>query len=431
MVENKRLSDLQSIVGAVHARVVDDGYVVDGAKPQVAVSPGSYEEVAAVLQYANRSNWAVVPWGGGTMMYVGNVPQRYDIALDTARLDQIIEHEPADLTVTCQAGITLELLHASLEEAGQMVPLSSAFDPWGTVGGVLAVNNWGPECHAYGFPRDYTIGMRLVTADGGITRAGGKVVKNVAGYDIAKLYIGSLGTLGVIVEATFKVQPLPKVNTQMVVGCDTIEESCGVAREATRRGLSVVSAIIDHYTWQALAKPYLLWLSVAGTHAGVDRALREITDLASESGLESWESPTADKRPGGRPWAKLNAEIEFREVTGIEFKVAVSPRQVAGLVSDLTALGGQLHLCALPTVGLVRADWRNITAAETERLIGGVRAAVGRHGGSALVLFSDLDLKRRIDVFGDPPPAFELMRRVKNQFDPNGILSPGRFAGRL
>ncbi|MGH9196107.1 MAG: FAD-binding oxidoreductase, partial [Acidimicrobiia bacterium] len=426
------ISDLQSIVGTDHARAPEDGrFVVDSMRPQVAVEPGSYEEVATVLRYASETSSAVIPWGGGTMMYIGNVPMRYDLALDLGRLNRIIEHEPTDLTITCQAGITVGRLQNTLSEFDQMVPLSSSFDPLGTVGGVLAVNSWGPERHVFGSPRDYTIGMRVITADGRITRAGGKVVKNVAGYDLCKLYIGSLGTLGVIVEATFKVQPLPKASTWMIVGCGTVEESCSMAREVDRKGLSVWSVAVEHYTWDALVKPYLLWLAVAGTHAGVERTIREVTDLASASGLESWESPPRESLPLGKSWTKLHPEIELKEVTGLECKAMVAPEHTADVMSALTSLGSELHLSILPTIGLVRAQWTQTSPAEIETLLSGLSAVVGSYKGTATVLFGDPAMKRRIDVFGDPPPAFELMRRVKMQFDPNGILSPGRFVGRL
>ena len=187
----------------------DDSFTVDGTRPAIGVAPGTYEEVAAVMRYANDRRLAVIPLGGGTIKHVGNVPRHYDIALVLGRLNAVIEHEPADLTVTCQAGITMTQLGSSWTKCGQMTPFGVSSGPFETLAGRLAAN-YSTYRQAYGGPRDFTIGLRVVTADGRITRTGGKVVKNVAGYDLSKLYIGSFGTLGVIVEAPCRLLPRPQ-----------------------------------------------------------------------------------------------------------------------------------------------------------------------------------------------------------------------------
>ncbi|MBF8286481.1 MAG: linked oxidase-like protein, partial [Dehalococcoidia bacterium] len=204
------LTQMGSIVGREGALADVAAFAVDGLTPQAAVAPSSYEQVAAVMRYAHAEGLAVIPWGGGAHIHVGNVPARYDIALGLSRLNAVVEHEPADLTATVQAGMTLSELQGRLGGAGQLLPLDPPGGERATIGGILAANASGPWRHAFGSARDMTIGLRVVTAEGRITRAGGRVVKNVAGYDLCKLYIGSLGTLGVIVEATFKVASLPR-----------------------------------------------------------------------------------------------------------------------------------------------------------------------------------------------------------------------------
>src|SRR5438270_5712299 len=185
-------------------------FAIDGIEPDVAVEPASAEQLQRVLTEAHEASITVVPFGGGTHMALGNLAESYDAALSIRRLDRVVEYEPADLTVTVEAGVRLVDLQAKLAEHGQFLPLDPPGGDAASVGGVLAANAWGPLRHAVGTARDWLLGISIVHADGTLTKGGGRVVKNVAGYDMPKLYIGSLGTLGVIAGATFKVAPLPK-----------------------------------------------------------------------------------------------------------------------------------------------------------------------------------------------------------------------------
>src|SRR5437867_4784160 len=231
------LDDLRAIVGAKPAYLPDDSptFAVDGMNPKAIVEPRTYEEVGAVMRYASQAGLATIASGGRTKPDIGNLPARYDLALSLSRLDQIIEYEPADLTVTCQAGISVPELQRRLRVHGQKVPLDERPGKQPSADGMLATNSNGPSRHAFGELRDFTIGMRVVTADGRTTRAGGKVVKNVAGYDLDKLYIGSLGTLAIVVEATFKVLPLPAREEALVARFDELRDAvaCGAALART------------------------------------------------------------------------------------------------------------------------------------------------------------------------------------------------------
>ncbi len=415
------LNDLESLLGNEAVLPADRAadFVVDGQTPQAAVAPATVEQVADVLRFANEHGLAVIPWGGGTHMHIGNVPQRYDIALSLARLDQIIEHEPADLTVTCQAGVTLGALQTHLAQSGQFVPISVRTEE-ATIGGILAANASGPARRAYGAARDFTIGMRVVTADGRLTRAGGKVVKNVAGYDLCKLYVGSLGTLGVIVEATFKVMPLPKAEAALALAFDSVEDACGLDAEAQRRGLSLRACELLNpaAALDLQGSPWVLLCDLAGSPASVERSRREIEEMAAGRA-----SATGDLGPLSQAARSLLAQ------SSLLCKVSVLPTKLPALTEALEALDPPPAIVAWPTVGTVYAAWREATAAET--LVTRSREAAARQGGSLLVAACPPNLKRRIDVFGNPPASFELMRRLKEQFDPSGILSPGRFLGRL
>src|SRR6185295_5876810 len=188
----------------------DATFDVDGVRPGYVCTPGSVDEVSEAIEAASQIVASVIPWGGGTRMTLGFPPRAGSLVLQTERLNEIVEYEPADLTVTVQAGMRLAALQARLGAEGQMLALDPAAADRATIGGLIAANASGPLRLVYGTARDLVIGTRVVNADGVISKAGGRVVKNVAGYDLNKLYVGSLGTVGVVVELSFKLHPLPQ-----------------------------------------------------------------------------------------------------------------------------------------------------------------------------------------------------------------------------
>lgn len=184
-------------------------YTVDGIEPATVVLPSTVEELSQLLALANREGVKVVPYGGGTQMTLGNTPDSVDLVAGLSSMNGMIDHQPSDLTATVEAGMTLAKAQDSLAEAGQFLPLQAPSPEKATIGGILAAAHSGPMSLQYGSPRDWLIGIKVVNADGKVTKSGGRVVKNVTGYDMNKLYTGSLGTLGVIVEASFKLAPRP------------------------------------------------------------------------------------------------------------------------------------------------------------------------------------------------------------------------------
>lgn len=406
------ISELESIVGREGMQPEPAAFAVDGFVPEAAVAPSSYEQVAEVIRYAAAQGLAVIPWGGGRHMHLGNVPRRYDLALSLSRLTGIVEYEPADLTVTCRAGTSIGELSARLAGEGQIAPLESLWGSEATIGGLLAANAAGPGRHAYGTARDFTIGMKVVTADGRLTKAGGRVVKNVAGYDLCKLYIGSLGTLGVIVEATFKLSPLPKVTRPLVLRFETPSDACAFANGLRGRGLALRSLQVVSGGSATLS------LDVAGTPAAVERSLREVDALAKEAGTIV--------EPAHEPL--VFAEAFGAASPSLLCKLSVLPRDVARLFEALNASNDPPRTVVWPTVGVVYAGWpvADDAAGKIER----TRALVAAYAGTPVVERCPLELKQTIDVFADIPPSFALMQGVKREFDPQGVLSPGRQVGR-
>jgi glycolate oxidase FAD binding subunit len=201
-------AELAAIAGDAHVCADSTrlaSFAIDGIEPAASVSPGSEEEVAAVLRLANERNWIVVPAGGFTQQTIGATPERVDVILRTERLSQVMHYDPADLTLGVGAGMSMAEIDSLLAARGQMLPIDAAQPHRATIGGIMATAAHGPLRHGYGSVRDYCIGVRFVTGEGLIAKGGGRVVKNVAGYDLMKLMIGSHGTLGVIVSANFKV----------------------------------------------------------------------------------------------------------------------------------------------------------------------------------------------------------------------------------
>jgi glycolate oxidase FAD binding subunit len=420
------IDEIQSLVGAEHvlsgSKVKD--HHVDGHRPQLVAEPGTYDEVAAILRYAARERIAVVPWGGGKRMGIGNIPRAYDVALSLSRLDRMIEHEPADLTATCQAGFPLGDLQKELAQTGQTVPFDHFAGPRATTGGTLASDASGPGRLAYGTARDFTIGMRVVTADGRIVRVGGNVVKNVAGYDLAKLFIGSMGTLGIIVEATFKLRPLPQSRLAVAAEFASSADIRSLAHDIHRGALSVsaMQLLNDRNVAPGIRKTgyYVLVLDVAGTALGVERSVQEIQRLvASHAGtpLESGDSE------------EMTFSGRLATIGSLVCKLSILPRKLPELITHLESVGSP-YIVAYPVSGVVYASW--LAPDITLDTITQTRAIAARLAASCVFERCPPDLKRRIDVFGDvPPKTLELMRRIKQQFDPNGILSPGRFVGRI
>jgi len=417
-----------------------DGYKVDGLRPAAVALPESIEEISAVLATAGQQRAAVVPWGAGTAMALGNLPRAYDLALVTRRLNRILEYEPADLTLTVQAGIAMGDLASELQRNSQFLPLDAP--PDATLGGVLATGSFGPWRHAYGPARDWVLGVRIVHADGRVTKAGGRVVKNVAGYDMTKLYLGSLGTLGVTVEASLRVTPLPAVQETWAAVCPSSLQAVRLAVDAGSRGLRLGRLTVAGPLGSGGPLPaakldsrgYAVLAHALGTQAAVDRSLRELDTLASDHGLaagarlgsasEAWDALRALATPvladdvllirGVLPSSRILPWLE--RIAGLAAKTGLTPALAAHV-------GAGCVFSRWHGPGLGGERGRGLLAALSESAVG--------LGGAAVLEGCAVELKHHVDVWGRPRGDFALMRRLKEQFDPHGTLNPGRFLGRL
>jgi glycolate oxidase FAD binding subunit len=432
------LDKLRAAVGApnVLTGVELSPYVVEGRTPEAAVFPGSVDEVATVIGLAAEAARPVTPWGGGTAASVGMPAAPGGLVLGLRRLSRLLEHEPGDLTASVEAGITVEAFQTALRGRGQWVSLDPADARLATLGGVLATNASGPRRHLYGTARDLLIGVTVVTADGAVVRGGGKVVKNVAGYDLPKLFVGSYGTLGVIVEATVKLRPLPDHERLLCIPFDRLKDA-GAAVRSLLAGDLIPNAIelLDAAAGAALgSESPALVVGFDGLREQVDWQCAELTRLAASCGGRE-----------GRPlpddtWPRLEtaARAAFPAATAV-MAFSVLPGQVADLMEQgagvARARGLASAWAAHAGVGVVRAALASDVGPKEPAAIAGVltewreRARAG--GGHGTLEWAPLAVKSQVPVWDDPGAAGRIMERIKAQLDPRNILNPGRFVAAI
>ena len=436
--------ELRRIVGPAHVLTgIECGpYVIEGRTPEAVVAPGSKEDVAAVLVAAGEAGVPVTPWGGGTAMAVGSPPSRLGLVLLLGRLNRLVEHEPGDLTATVEAGMTVQALQEALGRRGQWLSLDPPHAAKATIGGTLSANVAGPRRHLYGGCRDLLIGLTVVTADGAIVKGGGKVVKNVAGYDLPKLFIGAFGTLGVIVEATLKLRPRPDADRVVVARFERLKDA-GVAARTVMASDLLPSALelLDGEAIRALglggAEGAALLVGVDGMADQVDWQCREIERLLEPVGLR--EARVLDGAERDRLWqARGTMGREAFAETAATMRWVLLPSQVADCMEQGAAVAQRAGLRAATAahagVGIVEAALGGGEHADLERVaavLGEWRTLVRGAGGHAVVQRAPLAVKERVPVWDEAGPALRIMERIKAQLDPRGVLNPGRVAGGL
>ncbi len=422
-------------------------YSIDEIHPEAVVFPAKVDGVSQVLSLASREKKAVTPRGGGTQMALGNTPSSVGIVLGISRLNRVLLHEPADLVTSAEAGITLKALQDELAKEGQFLPLEAPLPDSATIGGMLAANASGPSRLAYGTARDWLIGIKVVQPNGVITKSGGRVVKNVAGYDLHRLYTGSLGTLGLIVEANFKIAPLPPDKRTLIATYPSLSDATDSAYELLRRSsipqalLVINREVMDRLP--ALGNPRDGSASVLALFTGRKSAVRRKTD-----------DSVRDMKRGGA-WAVEGISSEeggdnlWQAVTDLGYEEKNAPRLVAKVsilpthVKEFTAMASRWAnhslrqgIVADVGTGLVRHLWwgedGSFDVSEgLEDLINMMRQEARPYTRHLVFERCPSDVKSKIDVWGDSPEGLDIMRRLKQQLDPAGILNPGRFAGRI
>jgi len=415
-------------------------YAIDGLLPRLVVKPGNTQELCGVVMMANQHGLTTLARGGGSRMHLGSIPESLDILIETGKLGRLLEHEASNLTCQVEAGISLAELQAHLAVKGHWLPLEPPDAAQTTIGGILASNASGPKRLRYGTARDLVIGLQVVKANGEVARSGGKVVKNVAGYDLNKLYIGSLGTLGIIVEAIFKLQPIPANERTLLLTFSKSQHAMQtvitvLGSQLTPSALELIDSsaandMSDFFGLNLPTRGYTLALDFEGSLATIERQIDETRLIARTNG-----ALLGDDLAGKEQEQFWNVVREHPNGS-VTCKAAILVSQMALYLQKIEEIC-QLHDLEAAVIahagnGILYIELRPGDA--TPRLVEAIaelRKSAREARGSLVVERCPVDLKRLINVWGEPGANFRLMQRLKNQFDPKGTFAKGRFVGGL
>jgi glycolate oxidase FAD binding subunit len=409
-------TEIGDIVGPAHLHEAQPDDCVAGVPAHTVAEPGNAEEIAAILSRCSSAGVAVIPRSGGTKLRWGNPPRAANLILSTRRLDRVVEHAHSDLTATVEAGCTVANFQQALGVHGQRLALDVLWPKRATIGGILATNDSGSLRVRFGALRDLIIGATIVLPDGTIAKSGGKVVKNVAGYDLQKLMTGSLGTLGIITQATFRLYPLPNhVRSLSVTFPD--------ANSANQFALKLLDSQLTYTGIQLRTNEQEFHIDVRfeGTAEALDAQLGRLEALTRDSSLLEQSNDVWGAR-----------EALFDDRTAAVLKISVLPSQLAwsaGLIGSACEAQDIRWSFVAQAFGI---GVLKLKAAQEEKLppvIHSLRTAIESQRGSVVVLQIPALLQSKIDTWGAVPDSIALMRRVKQRFDPAEILNPGRFVG--
>ncbi len=416
-------------------------YDVAGLVPAHVAVPASLDELGEVIALASSAGKSVAPRGGGTQTELGNRLECLDLVVDLSRLDEIT-HNPGDLTATAQAGVTIGALQAKLGERGQFLALDPPLPGRATVGGTLATGLSGPLKWQYGSLRDTVIGMAVAQPDGRVTRSGGNVVKNVSGYDMSRLHIGGLGTLGIIAEASFKLMPQPVAEA-------TLLATFGSARSSLKAALGIFGSRVvplaitafddDAGRRMALVVPtsgHHLAVRLGGRPLTLERLVRECLaecDRRSPEAVDVLDPVIAEGL--WRGLADFGYDDETAPLAGA--RAFVQPSRVADLVEALTQLPDRQtappSVVSNPAHGTVLVRWYAADGQPSSdglaRVLQAARSVAHGVDGRLVIERCPAEVKAGFDVWDEVGDSITVMRRLKEQYDPSRTLNPGRFVG--
>ena len=394
---------------------------VDGSQPQFIIQPSNEAQLCAVISLAHEQKWPLLVCGRGSKIAWGNPMESSPLIVSTARMDRVIHHAAADLTVTCEAGITLSQLQAHLAKYKQFIPVEPSYSGKATLGGIIATADAGSLRHRYGGLRDMLLGIQFVRADGQVAKAGGRVVKNVAGYDLMKLFTGAFGTLGIISQVTLKTYPIPE-NFKTVVLMGELELLAQAAEAIAPSTLNPVA--FDWFSARLtqalnLGNTPAIALRFGNVAASTTEQTNEIRLLGQQLGLSI---QILVNEPEQALWQELQT---YLDTPYLRCKLGILPSQLPGLME---------HLAKASEEALVRFHHASGIGQLCDRPLAWDRAKLTKlrqhcenEGGFLTLLEAPNSLKRGFDIWGYGGNALGAMARLREQFDPSRILNPGRF----
>jgi glycolate oxidase FAD binding subunit len=480
VVSKENIDGLADIVGLdfvkAEAEIVSE-YAIDNVTPMAVVFPKNTQQISEVVKFANLRNLAIVPRGSGSKMSFGNTPKRLDLVLCTSRMNHMLDVDTANLTITVEAGVKFRDVQARLateddrcylpledlategdeficsdrSHSGCFLPIDPPFSEKATMGGIVAANSNGPRRLLYNLLRDHILGVRFVTPNGDIVGAGGKTVKNVSGYDISKLMIGSIGTLGIICEMTFKLMPLPEKMETLLFSFNTLSGAYDFADRIFETSLLPAAveilnaAATSNLKTDALpdmaSDGFVVAVALEAFEEAVERMSIETREMGRALGaneaqrlqdhehLQFWLAASGldaalETKFSGLIRAKLNYRISDWKDT---LELALNTLSKGNLVSAISANAG----CGVCTISLLMDESGNGSADKAVEIMGKLLKHSREAGGNLVIQHAPADLKKDLSIWGEMPSDFVVMQRVKENVDPSGIMSPGRFVGGL
>lgn len=418
-------------------------YIVDDKKPELVIKPSDARQIAAIMESAYTSGAGVIPWGGGTKITTGNLPAHYDIALDVRNLNSLKEYEPAELLVIASAGMTLSKLNEALAEHNQFLPLNPPHPEKTTIGGILASNAYGYLRDTCGVARDMTLGLRFIRADGTQVKGGGKVAKNVAGYDLTRLLIGSWGTLGIITEAALRVHPVPEKRSTLIAGFNELSSAVDAAFEILNSYFAPTFMIILN---RALAEKiteqintdinndmYLLIIGVDELENTAHWQVDKIKTVCQQNHVFMYDVLPDDAALQARNTLRDYPSAEY---SGVVCKIAATKTGVVNLLNFLQNINRHtnfsIEILSYFGSGIVyilipfTTDSNDSFKNEVKAFVTKLRLFAEEHSGFCTMEHAPVWLKKQVPVWSGFPGE-TIMRKLKKQFDPNNILNPDRF----
>ncbi|MDF5735050.1 MULTISPECIES: FAD-binding oxidoreductase [unclassified Nostoc] len=406
--------------------------IASGNSPSCIVYPRSQEQLAAVIATAHTNNWRVLSCGSGSKLSWGGLVKGVDVVVSTERINQLIEHAVGDFTVTVEAGMKFSHLQALLGKSRQFLAIDPTAPESATIGGIVATGDTGSLRQRYGSVRDQLLGITFVRADGQVAKAGGRVVKNVAGYDLMKLLTGSYGTLGVISQLTFRLYPLPEASGTVVLtgSAEAVSQAANILRGSALTPVQADLLSTKLVSSLGLGQGLGLIARFQSINESVKEQSNRVLEVGQKLGLDGAIFADDDEVT---LWQRLQERIHTTATESvITCKIGVLPTAAVEILTQVEL--GLIHISS--GLGLLQLEDKNQVLKVRDELgsaksdaYGGLRLRTQAHRGFLTILSAPVTVKQQIDVWGYTENALPLMRRIKEQFDSKNILSPGRFVG--
>jgi glycolate dehydrogenase FAD-binding subunit len=421
------MTDLQKLAGSL-TDVLGDEHVtrdpdlrIDGLTPTLLARPGSTEEVAACMKICSESDAVVVPAGQMTWLDCGNPLRRADVVLSLERMRRIIDYSPPDLTATVEAGLTLSEFNVVTGAERQWLPLDPPGFRSASLGAIAACNSSGALRTGFGTPRDYVIGLKLVHADGSESKSGGKVGKNVAGYDLNKIYTGSYGTLAIITALTFKLRPLPERSSTIAITAPLRRPLFQLAGRVIATGLQPASVVLTRGLFESLESDWpddVLLVRFTDSEAAVTHQVDRVTEAIDKE----CEPTLLSEIEAGAVWSEV---ADFNN-HAMRLKLSVPLAGVPAAFENALLAGLNCVAAADIGTGIIRVAFDATGGSDTDQITR-LRASVATAHGTLAIEKASTEVRQAADAWGDVGSTADLMRSIKARFDPHSLLNPGKF----